>query len=72
MNADAGEILRYRKIIDADNILVFSDIKKKHRFVCLFVCFEVIKVIKSSLIWSKDKTKREASTLKSHIFQKKN
>ena len=30
MNSDAGELLRYRKIIDAENILVFTDIKKKH------------------------------------------
>ncbi len=29
-NSDAGEILRYRKQIGADNILVFTDIKKKH------------------------------------------
>lgn len=26
----AGELLRYRKMIGADNILVFTDIKKKH------------------------------------------
>ncbi|XP_046573325.1 uncharacterized protein F13E9.13, mitochondrial-like [Haliotis rubra] len=30
MNACAGEVLRYRKHIDADNVLVFTDIKKKH------------------------------------------
>lgn len=30
MNSDAGELLRYRKIIDAENILVLTDIKKKH------------------------------------------
>jgi membrane complex biogenesis BtpA family protein len=30
INSDAGELLRYRKMIDADNILVFTDIKKKH------------------------------------------
>lgn len=29
-NSDAGELLRYRKIIGADNVLVFTDIKKKH------------------------------------------
>jgi len=29
-NSDAGEILRYRKQIQADNVLVFTDIKKKH------------------------------------------
>lgn len=30
-NSDAGELLRYRRMIDAENILVFTDIKKKHR-----------------------------------------
>ncbi len=30
INSDAGELLRYRKIIDAENILIFTDIKKKH------------------------------------------
>ena len=30
MNSDAGELLRYRKQIGAENILVFTDIKKKH------------------------------------------
>lgn len=31
MNSCAGELLRYRKSISADNVLVFTDIKKKHR-----------------------------------------
>ncbi len=30
MNSDAGELLRYRKQIDAQNILIFTDIQKKH------------------------------------------
>jgi len=30
MNAQAGELLRYRKLISADHIAVFTDIKKKH------------------------------------------
>jgi len=30
MNSDAGELLRYRKQIDARNILIFTDIQKKH------------------------------------------
>ncbi len=29
-NSDAGELLRYRKSINADNIKIFTDIKKKH------------------------------------------
>ncbi len=30
INADAGDLLRYRRQIGADDILVFTDIKKKH------------------------------------------
>ncbi len=30
MHSDAGELLRYRKQIGAENILIFTDIKKKH------------------------------------------
>lgn len=30
IESDAGELLRYRKSIDAENILILTDIKKKH------------------------------------------
>lgn len=30
MESCAGELLRYRRTIDAEDILVFADIKKKH------------------------------------------
>jgi len=30
IDAQAGDLLRYRKLINADNIAVFTDIKKKH------------------------------------------
>lgn len=30
INSDAGELLRYKKNIDAKDILIFTDIKKKH------------------------------------------
>jgi len=30
MNSDAGELLRYRKIMGAEDIQIFTDIKKKH------------------------------------------
>ena len=30
MDSCAGELLRYRKLIGAENVLVFTDIKKKH------------------------------------------
>ena len=32
MNSDAGQLLRYRKKINAENVLIFTDIKKKHRY----------------------------------------
>ena len=38
MDSCAGDLLRYRRIIAADNVLVFTDIKKKHRCVCVCVC----------------------------------
>ncbi len=30
IESNAGELLRYRKHIDAENVLIFNDIKKKH------------------------------------------
>ena len=30
MNSDAGTLLRYRKMIEAEEVLLFNDIKKKH------------------------------------------
>lgn len=33
MESCAGQLLRYRKMIGADNILVFTDVKKKHWYV---------------------------------------
>jgi len=32
-DANAGRLLRYRKHIEAENVLIFADIKKKHRLV---------------------------------------
>jgi predicted TIM-barrel enzyme len=31
IESDAGELLRYRKQIDGENILIFTDIKKKQK-----------------------------------------
>lgn len=43
MQSCAAELLRYRRIIDAEHILVFTDIKKKHRSAIFFslshLCF---------------------------------
>ena len=33
INSCAAELIRYRKHIGADNVLIFTDIKKKHRQV---------------------------------------
>lgn len=33
IDGSAGEILRYRRSINADEIMIFADIKKKHRYV---------------------------------------
>lgn len=30
IDSNAGELLRYRKVIDAEEVLIFNDIKKKH------------------------------------------
>lgn len=31
LDANAGHILRYRRHIEAEDVLIFTDIKKKHR-----------------------------------------
>lgn len=38
MESCAGELLRYRRNVGAENIMVWTDIKKKHRF-SFFVVF---------------------------------
>jgi predicted TIM-barrel enzyme len=40
-DATAGSLLRYRANIRADNILIFTDIKKKHRQVTVTVKLHV-------------------------------
>lgn len=37
MNACAGDLLRYRRLIGADHIKIFTDIKKKHWLVVIFM-----------------------------------
>lgn len=37
MNACAGDLMRYRHSIGADNIMVFADVKKKHRYRTVFL-----------------------------------
>ena len=33
VNSCAGELLRYRKYIGAEHVKIFTDVKKKHRWV---------------------------------------
>jgi len=33
IESDAGSLLRYRKAIEADDVMILTDIKKKHRSV---------------------------------------
>ena len=42
MDACAGELLRYRRAVGAENILVFTDIKKKHRLELSSIPFRSI------------------------------
>ena len=46
VNSCAGELLRYRKQISADNVLLFTDIKKKHRWVFLNITLSLLFVYK--------------------------
>lgn len=43
-DADAGRLLRYRKHINAENIQVFTDIKKKHRYILRIIAFFISKI----------------------------
>ena len=37
IDACSGELMRYRRSIGANNVLVFTDIKKKHRYIYIYV-----------------------------------
>lgn len=41
MESCAGELLRYRCNIGAQDILVFADIKKKHWSADIYICFPI-------------------------------
>jgi hypothetical protein len=45
IDSDAGELLRYRRHISAENILIFTDIKKKHRYNIINVTHSYLKVL---------------------------
>lgn len=70
MNSDAGEILRYRKQIGADNVMVFTDIKKKHSSHFLTSDVSILEVAQAAEFFLSDgiiltgKTTGEATSLK--------
>lgn len=47
-NSDAGEILRYRKQIQAENVLVFTDIKKKHSSHAITADVDIVDTAKAA------------------------
>ena len=59
MNSDAGELLRYRKQIEADNILVFTDIKKKHRYVFFLLAVIMIMIVIITINMRSEKLTRQ-------------
>ena len=53
-NSDAGELLRYRKQIGADNISVFTDIKKKHSSHSITADTNIIETAKAAEFFLSD------------------
>ena len=48
IDANAGELLRFRKQIDADNIAVFTDIKKKHSSHSITSDIDIVETAKAA------------------------
>ena len=53
IDANAGELLRYRKQINADHIAVFTDIKKKHSSHAITTDIDIVATAKAAEILSK-------------------
>lgn len=53
-NSDAGELLRYRKQISAENILIFTDIKKKHSSHAITADTNIIETAKAAEFFLSD------------------
>jgi uncharacterized protein len=53
-NSDAGELLRYRKQIGAENVLVFTDIKKKHSSHSITADTDIIDTAKAAQFFMSD------------------
>jgi len=48
IDANAGELLRYRKAIDAEHIAVFTDIKKKHSSHAITADVDIVETAKAA------------------------
>jgi membrane complex biogenesis BtpA family protein len=53
-NSDAGELLRYRKEIGAKNILIFTDIKKKHSSHSITADTDILETAKAAEFFLSD------------------
>lgn len=53
-DSDAGELLRYRKMIDAEDILIFTDIKKKHSSHAITGDIDIIETAKAASFFKSD------------------
>jgi hypothetical protein len=54
MNSDAGKLLRYRKQIGAENILIFTDIKKKHSAHTITNDVDIVKTAEAAEFFQSD------------------
>jgi len=54
IESDAGELLRYRKQIAAENILIFTDIKKKHSSHSITADIDIIETAKAAQFFLSD------------------
>jgi membrane complex biogenesis BtpA family protein len=54
MESDAGELIRYRKQISAENILIFTDIKKKHSSHLITSDVDIIETAKTAQFFLSD------------------
>lgn len=53
-NANAGELLRYRRNIDAEHVLVFTDVKKKHSSHSITEDISLVETVKAAEFFLSD------------------
>lgn len=54
IDACAGELLRYRKAIEANHILIFTDIKKKHSSHAISADIDILETAKAAVFFLSD------------------